>query len=213
MCLAEASVRKRNGLAAGADQRRAEPKVSLPPPISGLMPAKPGQDVVGANARDHVGLAFGVAGAIDRGPDGQCQVLDVTDRVKGPRRVPRRCRRELGRNVDGGRYRGPHRGYRAGRRPWCPDPRAVERVITNAARSASLPTAPLQVMMRPWSGRDVGCRRLSARGRRRRQPHRRAASKQGRKKQERQCRAQAGEGPTRCFDSLAQEGLSCRTTH
>jgi hypothetical protein len=87
MCLAEASVRKRNALAAGADQRRAEPKVSLPPPISGLMPAKPGQDVVGANARDHVGLAFGVAGAIDRGPDGQCQVLDVTDRVKGPRRV------------------------------------------------------------------------------------------------------------------------------
>jgi hypothetical protein len=41
-------------------------------------------------------LAFGVAGAIDRGPDGQCQVLDVTDSLKGPRRVPRRCRSEFG---------------------------------------------------------------------------------------------------------------------
>jgi hypothetical protein len=81
-------------------------------------------------------------------------------------------------------------------------------VITNAARSASLPTAPLQVMMRPWSGRDVGCRRLSARGRRRRQPHRRAASKQGRKKQERQCKARP-DASTRS----PKKGLSCPTTH
>src|SRR3982750_589652 len=87
MCRAEASVRKRSGSATGADQRPAEPKMSLPPPIIVLMPAKPGQDGVGANACDHVG----VAGVIDRGPHGQCLVLDVTDRVKGPRRVRRRA--------------------------------------------------------------------------------------------------------------------------
>jgi hypothetical protein len=40
------------------------------------------------------------------------------------------------------------------------------------------------------------------------------ASKDG-EKQDRQRRAQAGEGPARCFDfdPLAQEGLSCPATH
>ena len=90
MCLAEASVRRETAWQPEPTSGAPNSKVSLPPPISVLMPAKPGQDVVGANAGDHVGL--GVAGAVDRGRAGQSQVLDVTDRVKGPRRVPRWCR-------------------------------------------------------------------------------------------------------------------------
>ena len=43
-------------------------------------------------------------------------------------------------------------------------------------------------------------------------PDRRAASKQGSEKQERQRRAPADEGRARCFDALAREGLSCPTT-
>lgn len=67
--------------ATGADQRRGEPKVSLPPPIRVLVPAKPGQDAFDANVGNHVGL--GITDVVGRGRAGQRQVLYVGRRSEG----------------------------------------------------------------------------------------------------------------------------------
>ena len=65
MCLAEASVQKEMAPAAGRDQRRAEPKVSLPsPPVSKTQTALalpvPAMNVVPGVAADDVGVAVAV---------------------------------------------------------------------------------------------------------------------------------------------------------